>query len=89
MKLIIETAANGYVLRVPPESADEAERTWVIAEGDPVDNTRALLAEVLEEVGYVGGRHDARRVQVIIAPGDHYISPEEWQRELDAQASRG
>jgi hypothetical protein len=72
MKLTIETARNGYIIR-----DDEDGFPYVIADDDPVDATFNLLVEVREMIGHIGSRYDERRVRVVIEPGDKWIGPEE------------
>lgn len=76
MRIVIETARNGYVIR-DQNDGSEPESLITIAGEDSVDTTYDLLGEILELVGHIGSRYDARRVRVIIEPGDKWISPEE------------
>ena len=74
MKLIIETAQNGYVIR-DQNDGSEMESLTTVAEDDRVDATFTLLGEVLEMVGHIGSRYDERRVRVVIEPGDKWEPP--------------
>lgn len=71
MKLVIETARNGYVIR-DQNDGSEPEVLTTIGENDPVDATSVLLGEVLELIGHIGSRYDERRVRVTIEPGDKW-----------------
>jgi hypothetical protein len=77
MKLTIETARNGYILR------DDEGCTDVVSSDDPATATFDMLNEVLEILGHIGSRYDERRVRIIIERGDKWISPEEAQAIID------
>jgi hypothetical protein len=74
MKLVIETARNGYVIR-DQNDGSEPEDLTTVADDDPADATLALLGEILDRVGYVGSRYDERRVRIAIEPGDKWEPP--------------
>jgi hypothetical protein len=74
-KLIIETARNGFIIRLPPESPDLIDDIEVIANKDPVQATHDMLWCVLETIGHVGSRYDEARVRIVIEHGDKWISP--------------
>jgi len=81
MKLIIETAVNGYVLREEPMDEMGRERLTVVASEDPTVATRDMLVEVLELIGHLGSRYDEWRVRVILEHGDKWTSSEDWALE--------
>ena len=70
-RLVIETARNGFVVR-HREDRSEPETVTTIAQDDRADATFALLGEVLDLVGHIGSRYDARRVRISIEPGDKW-----------------
>jgi hypothetical protein len=70
-RLVIETARNGFVVRYR-EGRSESEMVTTIAQDDSADATFALLGEVLDRVGEIGSRYDARRVRILIEPGDKW-----------------
>jgi hypothetical protein len=84
MKLIIETARNGFILRVPSDHPDFIDDIEVVENDDPVLASHDLLWSVLEYIGHPGTRHDERRVRIMIEPGDKWISPEEAKEWLDS-----
>lgn len=68
MKLTIERAANGYVVR----GDDRDDLAVVVGATDAAEAAQQLLFEVNERIGHVGSRYDAQRVSVIVAPGDKW-----------------
>ena len=71
MKLTIETADNGYILR------DSEGHIYAIANDDPATATWEMLHEVLEQIGHIGSRYDEWRVHVSLVHGDKWIGPDE------------
>jgi len=76
-KLIIETARNGFIVRIPAESSDFIDNVEVIANEDPAQATHDMLWCVLEAIGHIGSRYDEARVRIVIEHGDKWLSPEE------------
>lgn len=84
MILTVETAWNGYIVRVPPEDEGMAEGVFLCASEDPAEATRLMLVEVLEQIGHMGSRYDERRVQIVLAHGDKWEPPDEQDEALGA-----
>ena len=78
MKISIESAANGYIVRIPPDDPEFAEQVILVEESDRVTAAVRMLWEVNEAIGEVGGRHDAARVRISAPPGDkhHDLHPQ-------------
>lgn len=68
MKLTIERAANGYVVR----GDDRDDLAVVVGATEEAQAAQQLLVEVNERIGHVGSRYDAQRVTVIVTPGDKW-----------------
>jgi hypothetical protein len=77
MKLIIETARNGFIIREPATEEGYTDEVDVVANDDPAQASFEMLWNVLERIGHVGSRYDEARVRVTIEPGDKWMSPEE------------
>ena len=67
MKITIETARDGYIIR----DEDDPEPLLVADENDATA-AQMMLWQVNEIIGHVGGRYDAERVRVITLPGDKW-----------------
>lgn len=78
MKLTIETAHNGWVVK---ESDESFERLYCfsydsIAGGD-VEAFSSLLWHVTETLGMSGSRYDEKRIYISVKPGDkHHSHPD-------------
>jgi hypothetical protein len=72
MKLTIERAANGCVIR----GDDRDDLSVVVADSDSAVAAEELLCEVNERIGHDGSPMDARRVRVIVLPGDKWRPPD-------------
>lgn len=65
MKIIIETADNGYILRYAPEDGLD---TYVF----PQDDLKGALRAIVDMLGESGSRHDEKRIYIVEAPGDKH-----------------
>lgn len=75
MKVIIQTADNGFVLKVPDYSANKEALVEVFQDDagqDTLDALKQLLYAVRDHLGYSGSKHDARRIFIDIRKGDEY-----------------
>jgi hypothetical protein len=72
VKISVESASNGYIVRVPPDDPESAEQVILIEETDRVTAAARMLWEVNEAIGQIGGRYDAARIQVITPSGDKH-----------------
>lgn len=72
MKITVESANNGYIVRVPPDDPEFAEQVIVIEDEDRAEAAMRMLWEVNETIGHVGGRYDAARVNISAPPGDKH-----------------
>lgn len=75
MKLTIETAQNGWVVK---ESDESFERLYCfsydsIAGGD-VEAFSSLLCHLTDTLGMVGSRYDEKRICIFVKPGDKHQS---------------
>ena len=75
MKLTIETAQNGWVVK---ESDGDFERVYCfsydsVAGGD-VEAFSGLLWNVTELCGMSGSRYDEKRIYISVKPGDKHQS---------------
>ena len=75
MKLTIETAQNGWVVK---ESDEVFERLYCfsydsIAGGD-VEAFSNLLCHLTDTLGMVGSRYDEKRICISVKPGDKHQS---------------
>ena len=75
MKLTIETAQNGWVVK---ESDEDFERLYCfsydsIAGGD-VESFSGLLCHLTDTLGMVGSRYDEKRICISVKPGDKHQS---------------
>lgn len=77
MMITIETAWNGFIVRVPPDDEEMAEGVYLCASDDRAEATRLMLNEVLEQIGHMGSRHDEWRVRIVMEHGDKWMSPDE------------
>ena len=78
MKLTIETAQNGWVVK---ESDEDFERLYCfsydsIAGGD-VEAFSSLLCHLTDILGMVGSRYDEKRIYISVKSGDkHHSHPD-------------
>jgi hypothetical protein len=77
MIITIEKARGGYIIRTPAEDTDTTDDIEVIADTNSVHATCSLLWAVAEALGVEGSKYDKERIQISIAPGSKWISPEE------------
>lgn len=73
MKILIETAENGYVIKTK-YSNDEKVEVNVSEDSylDDADNLRRCLVQVAEIIGDDSSRHSDKRVRIICLPGDKH-----------------
>jgi hypothetical protein len=69
VKLTIERAANGYVVR----GDDRDDLAVVVGDKDPADAAQLLMWEVNERIGHQGTRYDAKRARAVVMPGDKWV----------------
>jgi hypothetical protein len=78
VKLIIETAANGWLIRKEPDEIDDRSETYVFSHGGDLDDTAEVnaFARVLwcldDLIGPTTSRHSKARVYVEVKPGDKH-----------------
>jgi hypothetical protein len=72
VKINVESASNGYIVRIPPDDPESAEQVILVEDTDPVTAAVRMLWEVNEAIGHVGGRHDSARVKISAPPGDKH-----------------
>jgi len=67
MMLTIETAANGYIVRV--EDGDPI----LVSDADEVAAAMLMLNEVNYRIGHTGSGWDAELIRVIVMPGRKWL----------------
>ncbi len=78
MKLIIETAANGWLIRKEPDEIDDRSELHVFSHGGDLDDTAEVhaFARVLwclnDLIGPTTSRYSKARVYVEVKPGDKH-----------------
>lgn len=78
MILIIETAANGWLIRKEADATDDRSELHVFSHSDSVDDTAEVnaFARVLwclnDLIGPTTSRHSKARVYVEVKPGDKH-----------------
>ena len=79
MKIEIRNALNGVVLRIDRESMEEHPEEIVYQAADDPDAEVEAFADflrfLLKEYGPASSRYSAKRIYVIVEPGDKYESP--------------
>jgi len=72
MKVLITTADNGYIVSSWCEEEPENKTRIVVLSDNEhgADDEADLLRVIQETLGFIGSRHDEKRVYVITAPGD-------------------
>lgn len=77
MKIEIRNVANGVVLRIEPQQpGDEAEEiVYQERDDDEVEAFADCLRFVLEQYGPSTSRYSAKRIRVVVEPGDRYETP--------------
>ena len=78
MQVEIRNALNGVVLRIDREILEEHPEEIVYQASDDaeVEAFADFLRFLLAEYGPVSSRYSAKRIHVIVEPGDKYESPE-------------
>ena len=78
MKLTIETAANGWLIRKEPDEVDDRSDLYVFSDADSFDDTDGVkaFAHVLrclnDLIGPSTSRYSKARVYVEVKPGDKH-----------------
>jgi len=70
MKVTIEQAQNGYILKTP-------DGRFVFGEGNDSTMRKALadlLSEVVDQFGERGSRYDSDRIYISVGPGDKCLT---------------
>ncbi len=79
MKFEIHRAANGAILRVETDAPDAQldEVVYQEREDDEVEAFAEFLRHLLEHYGPVTNRYSAKRIHIVVEPGDKYTQPED------------
>ena len=78
MKITIEMAANGWLIRTQPDHPEDRSETYVYSEDSDWDDIAEVkaFAEVLwrinDLIGPTTSRHSVARIYVEVKPGDKY-----------------
>lgn len=78
MKLTIETAANGWLIRKEPDEIDERSEVYVFSYNDSpegVDEVKSFshfLWQLNDLIGPSTSRYSAARIYVQVKPGDKH-----------------
>lgn len=78
MKIIIETVQNGVVIRTTESGGEPHEELSYAFDTDSNfgdedrDKQAHALWQVLELLGWVGSKHDAKRIYITVEPGSNY-----------------
>ena len=78
MKITIEMAANGWLIRTQPDHPEDRSETYVYSHADSFNDTDEVkaFAEVLwrinDLIGPETSRHSVARIYVEVKPGDKY-----------------
>ena len=78
MKITIEMAANGWLIRTQPDHPEDRSETYVYSHADSFNDTDEVkaFAEVLwrinDLIGPTTSRHSVARIYVEVKPGDNY-----------------
>lgn len=79
MKIKIETARNGWMIRREPDEIDEASEVFVYGysdDSDDVDEVKSFanfLWRITELLGPTTSRYSEARIYVEVRPGDKYM----------------
>ena len=79
MKVTIETARNGWLIRREPDELDETTEVFVYGfsnDGDDVDEVKSFasfLWRITELLGPTTSRYSEARIYIEVKPGDKYI----------------
>lgn len=84
MKFEIRRATNGAILRVETDAPEAAtdEVVYQEWEEDEIEAFADFLRHLLDHYGPTTSRYSAKRIYVVVEPGDKYEPPE--QRENDS-----
>lgn len=79
MKFEIRHAANGVILRVENDAPDESDENVVYQEreDDEIEAFAEFLRHLLDHYGPVTSRYSAKRIHIVVEPGDKYEPPEQ------------
>lgn len=87
----IERVSNGFILRSPGETDDEAEYVRVVHESDQtdakVDAAVEMLYEVADYFGLLGSKYDRKRLSIGTQPGYAYEDLDETRAESEERTS--
>lgn len=78
MKLTIETAANGWIIRKEPDELDDRSELYVFSytgsphEVDEVNSFSDFLWQLNELIGPTTSRYSPARIHVQVKPGDKH-----------------
>ena len=78
MKFEIRHAANGVILRVEDDApgASPEEVVYQEREDDDVEVFADFLRHLVDHYGPTTSRYSAKRIHVVVEPGDKYEPPE-------------
>lgn len=78
MKFEIRHAANGVILRVETDAPDAAvdEVIYQEREDDEIEAFADFLRHILDHYGPTTSRYSAKRIHIVVEPGDKYEPPE-------------
>jgi len=77
MKFEIRRATNGAILRVETDAPDtpSEEAVYQEREDDEIEAFAEFLRHLLEHYGPVTSRYSAKRIHILVEPGDKYEPP--------------
>lgn len=78
MKFEIRRAANGAILLVETDAPDATpdEVVYQEREDDEIEAFADFLRHLLEHYGPSTSRYSAKRIHIVVEPGDKYTEPE-------------
>ncbi len=77
MKFEIHRATNGAILRVETDTQDTPpeEVVYQEREDDEIETFADFLRHLLEHYGPTTSRYSAKRIHIVVKPGDKYEPP--------------
>lgn len=75
MRIVIETTDNGAILSTDDQNGEDVRFSYDLETHlgeDDREKQAQLLYQLVELLGWMGSRHDEKRIRINIEPGDKY-----------------
>lgn len=81
VQIVLETADNGFIMRIPAEHDEDKDIMYVFQEeeddADDIEPFRQLLSMILHHMGPTTSRYSEKRIYIEVRPGDKYEPPKD------------